>query len=68
MRSKLELRSPRNDHGIARRSSGGVRSAPLFAQIPNLPMRRAGRRAGGASRGFEGAEPPAAPEGTTTKG
>eukprot|EP00969_Alexandrium_andersonii_P336342 14866564-Alexandrium_andersonii.AAC.1 len=39
-RSKLELRGSR-----------GVRSAPFFAQMPNLPTTWAGGRAGGASRG-----------------
>eukprot|EP00969_Alexandrium_andersonii_P091554 4041054-Alexandrium_andersonii.AAC.1 len=49
--SKLELRGSRNDLKISSRSSRGVDSALLFAQIPNLPARKAGGRAGGASRG-----------------
>eukprot|EP00969_Alexandrium_andersonii_P165333 7306914-Alexandrium_andersonii.AAC.1 len=36
-RSNLELRGPRKDLNIGTRSSRGVRSAPSFAQIPNLP-------------------------------
>eukprot|EP00969_Alexandrium_andersonii_P232169 10251819-Alexandrium_andersonii.AAC.1 len=35
-------------------NSGGVRSAPLSAQMLNLPTKRASGRAGGASRGWSG--------------
>ena len=56
-RSKLELRGPRNGLEIGPRSSRGVRSAPFFAQMPNLPTKRAGGRAGGASRVDRGPGP-----------
>eukprot|EP00969_Alexandrium_andersonii_P049660 2179658-Alexandrium_andersonii.AAC.1 len=49
--STLELRGPRNDLRIDPRSSGGERSAPLFALMPNLVTDGAGGRTGGASRG-----------------
>eukprot|EP00969_Alexandrium_andersonii_P352610 15438051-Alexandrium_andersonii.AAC.1 len=49
-RSDLEPRGPKDGLKSGPRSSRGVRSAPLLAQIPNLPTKRAGR-AGGASRG-----------------
>eukprot|EP00969_Alexandrium_andersonii_P148372 6558620-Alexandrium_andersonii.AAC.1 len=38
-RSELELRGPRNGLGIGPRSSRGVHSEQLFAQIRNLPTR-----------------------------
>eukprot|EP00969_Alexandrium_andersonii_P147785 6534063-Alexandrium_andersonii.AAC.1 len=38
-RSKFELRGPRNDLEIGPRSSRWVRSAQLFAQIPNPPTK-----------------------------
>eukprot|EP00969_Alexandrium_andersonii_P055361 2439092-Alexandrium_andersonii.AAC.1 len=38
----LELRGPRNGFKTGPSSSGGVRSAAYFAQVPNLPTRRAG--------------------------
>eukprot|EP00969_Alexandrium_andersonii_P070333 3104255-Alexandrium_andersonii.AAC.1 len=50
-RSELELRELRNSLEIGPRSSRGVRSAPLFAQMPNPPLVQASGRAGGASRG-----------------
>eukprot|EP00969_Alexandrium_andersonii_P280037 12379416-Alexandrium_andersonii.AAC.1 len=53
-RLKLELRGPRNHLKIGPQTSGEVRSAPLLAQMPNLPTKRAGGRAGGASRGGPG--------------
>eukprot|EP00969_Alexandrium_andersonii_P011413 496387-Alexandrium_andersonii.AAC.1 len=40
-RSKLELRGPTNGLKIDPRSSGGVRSASVFAQMPNPPKGRA---------------------------
>eukprot|EP00969_Alexandrium_andersonii_P047428 2080732-Alexandrium_andersonii.AAC.1 len=46
--SKLEIRGPRNGLTAAPRSSRGVNSAPFFAQMPNLPPKRAGGCAGGA--------------------
>eukprot|EP00969_Alexandrium_andersonii_P285667 12629926-Alexandrium_andersonii.AAC.1 len=49
--SKLELPGPRNSLKISTQSSGGVRSAPFLAQMPNLPTKEVGGRAGGASRG-----------------
>eukprot|EP00969_Alexandrium_andersonii_P341397 15091049-Alexandrium_andersonii.AAC.1 len=53
--SKLELSGSRNDLKTCPRGSRGVRSSPLFAQMPNLPTKRAGgRAAGGASRGGSG--------------
>eukprot|EP00969_Alexandrium_andersonii_P130746 5781947-Alexandrium_andersonii.AAC.1 len=55
-RSELELGGPRNGLEIDLRSSRGVRSAPFFAPIPNLPTNRAGGRAGGASRGGPGGQ------------
>eukprot|EP00969_Alexandrium_andersonii_P261128 11544094-Alexandrium_andersonii.AAC.1 len=42
-RSELEQRGPGKDLKFGPRSSRGVRSAPLFAQIPNLPMKAAVR-------------------------
>eukprot|EP00969_Alexandrium_andersonii_P168966 7467935-Alexandrium_andersonii.AAC.1 len=58
-RSTLELRGPRHFIEIGPRSSRDMRFAPLFAQMPNLPTKRAGGRAGGASRGGpEGRSPP----------
>eukprot|EP00969_Alexandrium_andersonii_P104954 4631132-Alexandrium_andersonii.AAC.1 len=45
-RSKLELRGPRSGLKL-----GWARSVPPLAQMPNLPKRQAGGRAGGASRG-----------------
>eukprot|EP00969_Alexandrium_andersonii_P372908 15482815-Alexandrium_andersonii.AAC.1 len=50
MRSKLELRDPWRGLKLDPRWSGGVPSAPLSAQMPNPPTKRAGRRAEGASR------------------
>eukprot|EP00969_Alexandrium_andersonii_P066594 2936005-Alexandrium_andersonii.AAC.1 len=44
--AKLDLRGPGNGLKIGTRSSGGVRSVLLVAQIPNLPTKRACRRAG----------------------
>eukprot|EP00969_Alexandrium_andersonii_P117921 5215621-Alexandrium_andersonii.AAC.1 len=41
-RSKLELRGPRHDLRIGTEALDGVRSVPLFAQMPNPPTRRAG--------------------------
>eukprot|EP00969_Alexandrium_andersonii_P307673 13600583-Alexandrium_andersonii.AAC.1 len=38
-RSNLELRGPNNGLRIGARSSGGVRSAPFCALIPNLPTK-----------------------------
>eukprot|EP00969_Alexandrium_andersonii_P221425 9779674-Alexandrium_andersonii.AAC.1 len=40
-RSELELRGPRNILKANPLSSGGVRSVPLLAQMPNLPTKRA---------------------------
>eukprot|EP00969_Alexandrium_andersonii_P118109 5224229-Alexandrium_andersonii.AAC.1 len=37
--SELELRGPRKDLKIGPLSTRGVRSALLFVQIPNLPMK-----------------------------
>eukprot|EP00969_Alexandrium_andersonii_P369277 15474770-Alexandrium_andersonii.AAC.1 len=37
MRSKPELRGPQGGLKLVPPNSRGVRSAPLFAQIPNLP-------------------------------
>eukprot|EP00969_Alexandrium_andersonii_P070237 3099934-Alexandrium_andersonii.AAC.1 len=53
-RSKLELRGPRNGPKIAFQSSGRVRSVRCFVQMPNPLTKRAGGRAGGASRGESG--------------
>eukprot|EP00969_Alexandrium_andersonii_P070666 3118874-Alexandrium_andersonii.AAC.1 len=44
-RSKVEPRGPRNGLSIYPRSSGGVCSAPLFAQMPLLPPTAALREA-----------------------
>eukprot|EP00969_Alexandrium_andersonii_P220465 9737953-Alexandrium_andersonii.AAC.1 len=38
-RSSLDLRGPRNGLEMGPRSSRGVRSVPLLAQIPNLPAK-----------------------------
>eukprot|EP00969_Alexandrium_andersonii_P054440 2396356-Alexandrium_andersonii.AAC.1 len=38
-RSNLELRGPRSGLEMGPRSSRGVRSAQLFADIPNLPTK-----------------------------
>eukprot|EP00969_Alexandrium_andersonii_P097701 4313401-Alexandrium_andersonii.AAC.1 len=54
MHSKLALRGPRNGVTICSQSSRGVRPALLFTQVPNLPTKRAGGRAGCASRGDSG--------------
>eukprot|EP00969_Alexandrium_andersonii_P166810 7371084-Alexandrium_andersonii.AAC.1 len=56
--SKLELRGPRNGLNIAPRSAGGVHSASLLAQMPNLATKRASGNAGGASRGGSGGRSP----------
>eukprot|EP00969_Alexandrium_andersonii_P283125 12516613-Alexandrium_andersonii.AAC.1 len=58
-RSKHELRGPRKSLDIGPPNSRGVRSAPFFAQMPNPVTKRAGGRAGGASRGGpRGRSPP----------
>eukprot|EP00969_Alexandrium_andersonii_P246043 10872864-Alexandrium_andersonii.AAC.1 len=49
--SELELRGPKDSLFFCPRSSRGVRSALLLAQMPNLLAEWAGWRAGGASRG-----------------
>eukprot|EP00969_Alexandrium_andersonii_P239919 10591796-Alexandrium_andersonii.AAC.1 len=61
-RSKLELRRPRIGPNICTRSSWGVSPAPLcFALMLIPPTKRAGGRAGGASRGrLGGWSPPRA--------
>eukprot|EP00969_Alexandrium_andersonii_P047135 2068460-Alexandrium_andersonii.AAC.1 len=48
--SKLDLRGPGNGFKVAIRSSRGVDSLPCFAQMPDLPTKRAGEHGGGASR------------------
>eukprot|EP00969_Alexandrium_andersonii_P008232 357948-Alexandrium_andersonii.AAC.1 len=48
---KLKLRGPRNGRNIDPRSSAGCILRRFFVQTPNLPTKRAGGRAGGASRG-----------------
>eukprot|EP00969_Alexandrium_andersonii_P259074 11455169-Alexandrium_andersonii.AAC.1 len=50
-RSKLELRRSRKDIRVGFLSRRWVHPAALFTQMPNLATRRAGGRAGGASRG-----------------
>eukprot|EP00969_Alexandrium_andersonii_P311283 13754900-Alexandrium_andersonii.AAC.1 len=58
-RSQLELRGPRNGLRVALRSSGGMRSALLLRQTPNLPTKPAGGCAVGAFRtGPGGRSPP----------
>eukprot|EP00969_Alexandrium_andersonii_P304909 13478451-Alexandrium_andersonii.AAC.1 len=57
-RSKLELRGPRNDLKIGLQSFRRVCSAPLFAQMPNLPAKQAGWGTKGASRRVWGQSPP----------
>eukprot|EP00969_Alexandrium_andersonii_P015591 682095-Alexandrium_andersonii.AAC.1 len=59
-RSKFELSRPRSSLKFGPRSSGGVRSVPLFAQLPNLVTKRVGGHGGGASRrgGGPGGETP----------
>eukprot|EP00969_Alexandrium_andersonii_P315582 13943376-Alexandrium_andersonii.AAC.1 len=54
MRSKLELRGPREDSKFGPRSCRAGRSARLSTQMPNLPTKRPSERAGGASRGVRG--------------
>eukprot|EP00969_Alexandrium_andersonii_P021368 934499-Alexandrium_andersonii.AAC.1 len=49
-RSELELHSPRQDLKLGPRSSCGVRSARLFALIPNLPTKCTSECTGGTSR------------------
>eukprot|EP00969_Alexandrium_andersonii_P354407 15442086-Alexandrium_andersonii.AAC.1 len=49
--SKLELRGSRNNLRSCPQSSGGRALCHYFAQVPNPPTKRAGGRAGGASRG-----------------
>eukprot|EP00969_Alexandrium_andersonii_P279745 12365815-Alexandrium_andersonii.AAC.1 len=56
-RSKLELCRLRKDLGICPRSSRGLR------QMPTPPTKRAGGRAGGASRGVQGVRGGGAPPG-----
>eukprot|EP00969_Alexandrium_andersonii_P081681 3600728-Alexandrium_andersonii.AAC.2 len=56
--SKLELRRPRNVLKTCPRSSRVMRSAPVFAQMPNLPTKPAGGCAGSASRGVRGGGAP----------
>ena len=51
---KVDDKTIRNGLKKIARSSRGVLSAPLFAQMPNLPTKRAGGRAGGASGGQGG--------------
>eukprot|EP00969_Alexandrium_andersonii_P006519 283208-Alexandrium_andersonii.AAC.1 len=55
-RLKLKPCGPRNGLIIGPRSSGGVRSAALFAQMPNLVTKRAGGHASRASRESPGCE------------
>eukprot|EP00969_Alexandrium_andersonii_P250794 11084439-Alexandrium_andersonii.AAC.1 len=45
-RSKFEVCGPKKSLKIDPGSPRGVRSAPLFAQRPNLPTKRAGGRTG----------------------
>eukprot|EP00969_Alexandrium_andersonii_P081890 3609516-Alexandrium_andersonii.AAC.1 len=47
--STHELHGPRNGLRLDPQRSGGVRSAPLFAQLPTLKTRWASGRAGGTS-------------------
>eukprot|EP00969_Alexandrium_andersonii_P023602 1030686-Alexandrium_andersonii.AAC.1 len=56
MRSNLKLRGPKSGLKHGPRSSRGVHSAPLLAQIPDLP-RKAGLE-GVRSREIASSEPP----------
>eukprot|EP00969_Alexandrium_andersonii_P300039 13263881-Alexandrium_andersonii.AAC.1 len=61
-RSNLELRGSRDGLKFGPPGSGGVRSAPFFVQMPKLPTKRAGGRAGGAfGVVWGGGAPPGSP-------
>eukprot|EP00969_Alexandrium_andersonii_P369965 15476265-Alexandrium_andersonii.AAC.1 len=55
--SKPDLRGPRSGLELGPDSSGGVRFAALFAQMPNLPTEQRAGAPEALLRGVPGAEP-----------